>query len=141
MIWFVAFGPLVLLFIILTFWGRLGSHVQEAWGWLFATILPTLMLIVGVLVQQNADRHNEKVEANLFRLGRALSICYLALVYLVVMWSVFGAPSDMLSPLVTSNLFLGPIQGLAAAVIGFFFATSAPNEDDSDDAPLPDAAP
>jgi peptidoglycan/LPS O-acetylase OafA/YrhL len=119
-IWFTGFAFLLTILLAQTVVG-VYEEPSRAWGWFFPSIMPTLSLVAGVLV---ADARGKTVEVQmvdrfLFRVTSSLSLLYL----LVVSLSIFGGPLRA-SPeelIEMSNLWLGPLQGLIAAVMGIFF--------------------
>jgi len=102
--------------------GKYGANVQEAWSWLLPTVMPTLSLIIGVLILDATSNRvpDKKVEPFLFNLTFAISVLYLALVTVTVLVQPFTGLSS-LKLMGLSNLWLGPLQGLASAAIGVFF--------------------
>ena len=62
----------------------------------------------------------------------ALSIAYLALVALTVLIGPFAAETgrEMIERMQTSNLWLGPFQGLVASALGVLFVTKQPKPDE-----------
>lgn len=117
-------------FVILvgqSFSGFYGGRTEDAWGWFLPTVLPTLSLIVGVLVSQarlpDVPGRSAGSSGPIFRLAAVLSTVYLLLVAAsVVIAALLGdrerTPLDLMQ---LSNLWLAPLQGLAAACLGFFF--------------------
>lgn len=121
-LWF-TFG--LLLFIVLmlqSIFDRFGDRVEDAWSWFLPSIMPTLSLIIGVLILDvTSDSDVEKkVDPFFFWIAFLLSVVYLVL----VATTIFILPFTRLPPLdlmKLSNLWLGPLQGLAAAALGAFF--------------------
>ncbi len=123
--WFAGSGFLFLLLLIQTLVGRYADKVNEAWSWLLPTFMPTLSLMIGVLVANSRKRESrdKTVDGFLYRLSLILSIAYLAVVSLTILFSPFSSytPLELMK---TSNLWLAPIQGLVSASIGAFFVKS-----------------
>src|SRR5215472_12482755 len=95
---------------------------SDAWGWFLPTLMPTLSLIVAVFATDvgRSGSAIPTVDRFFFRIAFSLSVLYL----IVVVMSLLGTTlfsTDPLSDLKTSNLWLGPLQGLASASIGAFF--------------------
>jgi len=122
-LWFTM-GPIILLFlVVISLLGKkLGNKADEAWGWFLPTVMPTLSLIIGVLVIDAIDpqQTDKKVERFLFWLAFDLSFFYLTIVILTILIQPF-TDSTLPDLMKVSNLWLGPIQGLVAAVLGAFF--------------------
>jgi hypothetical protein len=57
----------------------------------------------------------------LFWLGAGLSLFYLLLVALSILLQPLLAETSPLTLMQRSNLWLGPLQGLCVAALGFFF--------------------
>jgi hypothetical protein len=121
-VWFAGGLPFLFVMIVQTILGAYGSEVNKAWGWALPTIMPTLLLIVGVLVgqQMNANPTKATVDPFLYKLTYWLSVFYLAAVILTVLLAPF-ADRTKIEVMQTSNLFLGPLQGLVGAAFGAFF--------------------
>lgn len=120
-VWFT--GGLFFLFVIIvqTIMGAYGADADKAWGWALPTIMPTLLVIVGVLVAQNKDNlAKAKVDPFLFRLTFWLSVFYLVVVNLPVLLAPFTSRAKI-EVMQSSSLFLGPLQGLVGAAFGAFF--------------------
>lgn len=124
-IWFAGSGFLFLLLLIQTLVGRYADKANEAWSWLLPTFMPTLSLMIGVLVanSRKGESRDKTVDGFLYRLSYILSIAYLAVVSLTILFSPFSSytPLELMK---TSNLWLAPIQGLVSASIGAFFVKS-----------------
>ena len=120
-LWFAAGGGLVLILVVQSVLGKYGDSVEEAWAWFLPTVMPTLLLIVGVLVVDfRTTVRDKKVTPFMYRLALGVSAFYLLLVALVPLLDPFTAmrPLEMMK---VSNLWLGPVQGVAAAALGAFF--------------------
>lgn len=125
-LWFSIVPMLVLILVLQSSFGKLGSRVDEAWGWFLPTVMPSLSLIVGVLAfgaHQKSDT-TARVDKGLFWLAFGLSAFYLGLVAMVpLVQPLTGmAPVDFMK---RSNLWLGPFQGLVSAMLGTFFVKGA----------------
>lgn len=121
-IWFAGSALIGGVVIAQCIAGKYGDSVSEAIGWLLPTIMPTLSLMIAVFASEalTGGEGKRDVESFMFWLTAAISIFYLVLVSA----TVFGAPFARVGPLQlmkTSNLWLGPVQGLAAASLGVFF--------------------
>jgi len=101
----------------------LSTNVTMAPLWFLPTVISNLSLIIGILVadaKQVLSEDERKIDPFLFKLALSLSIVYFAVVLLTVLIQPF---TDMLilELLGRSNLWLAPLQGLAAASLGAFF--------------------
>ena len=122
LLWVAAGGLLFIVLILQSLFGRYGERAEEAWAWFLPTIVPTLSLIIGgIVLEAKAEPGSEKtVDAFLFRLAFWLSAFYLLAVALTFFIQPFtGTP--LLTLMARSNLWLAPLQGLAAAALGAFF--------------------
>jgi len=121
-VWLTGAGILFFLLLFQTFLGRYGDRADAAWGWLLPTIMPTLMLMVGVLVSDALRKSTASVQVDrfIFRLAFFLSVGYLIVVSLTLLLSPFSA-IPQLQLMTLSNLWLGPFQGLVSAALGAFF--------------------
>lgn len=120
LVWFISGGFLITLVVVQSLGDKYGTKVGEAWEWLLPTIMPTMSLILGVLV---AHRPSERqVDRFLYRIALGLSVFYLALVTTTFMAAPFVANTSTLELMSLSNRWLGPLQGLVAAGLSYFFA-------------------
>jgi hypothetical protein len=124
--WFVGAGVVFFVVLIQSMLGRYGEDVNEAWGWLLPTVMPTLSLIIGVLVfdAMRTEDPTRTIDKFLFRLTLGLSISYLSAVLLVIALQPF-AKVPALQLMTEANIWLGPFQGLVAAALGAFFVKAA----------------
>jgi hypothetical protein len=124
-LWFISSSFLFIIMLIQSFLGHYGNDITDAWGWFLPTVMPTLSLIVGVLVSDALGKgvRIQKVSNFLFRLAFSLSLAYLLVVILTILFQPFStlAPLDLMKQ---SHLWLGPFQGLVSASLGAFFIRS-----------------
>ena len=108
-----------------------GSDLGGVWGWFLPTVMPTLSLIVGALVAEyrkttaGSAEANKRAEVPVFWLGAALSAVYLVLLGLAIVMPAFQGETAPLILMQRSNYWLGPLQGLCVAALGFFFQSQA----------------
>jgi Na+/H+-dicarboxylate symporter len=128
-LWFTGALILFVLLIIQSIFGKYGTDFEEVWAWFLPTVMPTLSLIIGVLVfDATATGGTDKqIERFMFWLAFAVSAIYLVLVAVTILVQPFTdfKPTELIK---RSNLWLGPIQGLVAAVLGAFFVKSERGE-------------
>lgn len=133
LIWFPLCGLAFLLLIGQSMGGVYGKDLQRAWGWALPNFLPTLALMVSVFAADALRAQSETtilVRRNFFLLSASLSIFYL----LILMTSILigpalqsfnpsgeGGVASRIELLETSNIWLGPLQGLVIASIGVLF--------------------
>jgi hypothetical protein len=121
-LWFVLVGLVFILMFIQTLSGKFEDNVNEAWGWLFPTVLPTLSLILTVFVFdiRNTQKQVLKVDRFYFRLVFSLSLFYMILILsILLLQPFFGQP--IISLMKGSNIYLGPIQAIITGAMGLFF--------------------
>ena len=113
--------------------GVYGEQTQAVWGWLLPNILPTLSLVIGVFaataLKESAETDTMRVRRSFARLATALSIFHLISVGSVFIAQVYlgttqGQGARSLALFEMANLWLGPLQGLVAAVLGALFFSS-----------------
>ncbi|MDB4882906.1 MAG: hypothetical protein JWL95_1672, partial [Gemmatimonadetes bacterium] len=102
--------------------GRFGGSVGDAWAWLLPNLMPTSSLIVTVLVLEARGGTSDEraIDPFLYRLTMGLCAGYL----LLVLATILGQPlsgTPVLTAMKQSNLWLGPVQGLASGALGAFF--------------------
>lgn len=132
-VWGIGAGLVVIVVVLQSLLGRFGDRTQDAWGWLLPTIMPTLGMIFTVLGYTALDPvfSNSVVRKSFFHIAMGLSIGYLGLVTLTVLIGPFAAVngSQMVDLMNTSNLWLGPFQGLVASALGVLFVTKKKDGD------------
>jgi hypothetical protein len=132
-VWFSCSGIIFILLIIQSIGGVYGEEVQRVWSWALPNFLPTLALMVSVFAADalKPDRNGKNktyiVRKNFYQLSLWLSIFYL----LTLMLSILSPPianyfssqpiADRIKILETSNLWLGPLQGLVVVALGILF--------------------
>jgi hypothetical protein len=127
MLWFSG-AAIAFVWLLLQTWAGLYSGgdadaAKKAWSWFGSTVVPTLSLMLGVLVQQAATPKQARVSrvpALVFNICLGLSALYLLVLCVVI----FAARSyeDRVSFLTGSMLYLGLLQGLVGTALGAFFA-------------------
>jgi hypothetical protein len=123
-IWLAGGGFLFVILVGQSLTGYYEPRTEDAWGWFLPTVMPTLSLIVGALVadyRKAAVAGQEQQAGPLFWLGAGLSVFYLLLVALSILLQPLLAETSPLTLMQRSNLWLGPLQGLCVAALGFFF--------------------
>ena len=133
-IWFPSCGFICAILIIQSLFGTYGVDVQRVWGWALPNFLPTLGLMVSVFAAgalQNIEADKIFVKKNFSGLAIGLSIFYLMLLVIsivstpLVNFVIAGPFVEATKIMETSNLWLGPIQGLVAVVLGVLFFSKA----------------
>jgi hypothetical protein len=123
-LWFTCAGLVFAIVLAQSLGGRFGEDLRDAWAWLLPNLMPTLSLIVGVFVADMQRGAQEKhVDSFVFRMAMGLSLVYFATILITLLAIPLSGlhgmqPIDLLK---TSNLWLAPLQGLAAAALGAFF--------------------
>ena len=122
--WLLGAGLVFLILVGQSLAGYYEPRTEEAWAWFLPTVMPTLSLIVGALIADYRDRAAEPakpVDGRLFWLGAGISAFYLLLVALSILVQPWLSEVTPLELMQRSNLWLGPLQALCVAVLGFFF--------------------
>ena len=128
--WFIGAGFLFAVLIVQSLAGVYEDSVQAVWGWLLPNIVPTLSLMIGVFagaaLSDHAQTDTMRVRAPFTRLAVGLSIFHLLAVAATIaafpfLGQISGPDARAMSLFETSNLWLGPLQGIVAAVIGALF--------------------
>jgi len=123
-VWLGGGSVIFLLVVLQSLLGKFGDKTQEAWGWLLPTILPTLGMIITVLGYTALDplRSRSFVRKDFFRVAFGLSMLYMVLILLTILVQPLTT-ADPVQLMHTSNLWLGPCQGLVASALGVLFAS------------------
>jgi hypothetical protein len=127
-VWFSGALVILLLVAVQTLNGRYGDHTQEVWTWLLPNLMPTLGTILAGIVATAMDPHRSRsvVRSDFYRLSLGISLFYLALVLLTILIAPTGAgvtAKGAVEEMHTANLWLGPVQGVVATVLGVLFAS------------------
>jgi|ERR1017187_2903081 hypothetical protein len=102
--------------------GHFAGKEKEVWSWFLPNVMPTLLLIIGVLVASaiKPTINPANPDSFLFKVTAGVSVFYLFLVFATVAFQFTGTPA--LDLMRNANFLLGPMQGLTAATLGVFFA-------------------
>lgn len=126
-IWLIGSGLIFFIIVIQSLRHAYGDLTQEAWGWFLPTLLPSLGLIVTVLTYTALDplTTGSVVRKGFMQLAVWLSVAYLFTVSLTILMQPFSGtkPIDAIALMRTSNLWLGPFQGLVASALGVLFVS------------------
>jgi cytochrome bd-type quinol oxidase subunit 2 len=122
-VWLTGSAAIFALVLIQTVAGKYGGQTQRAWAWFLPTVVPTLSVILSAIAYTATKSSAEQsVEDRAYRLTLWLSVFYLV----VVLSTLLLQPLSDLRPLefmATSNLWLGPLQGLVGIGLGTFFTS------------------
>ena len=127
-VWLVFCAVIVLTVVVQSYLGHFanadGDKSADAWNWLLPTIVPTLGMILSTLgfSALSADMSATVVRRGFYSVAIAASVFYLALVFLTIIIQPFTSV-DPISLMRKSNLWLGPLQGLVASVLGVLFVS------------------
>jgi hypothetical protein len=123
-LWLGAAALIVLTLVIQSLRLVYGPAVQEVWGWILPTLMPTLGMIVSVLGYTALDpaMSGIVVRKSFFTLAFWLSTSYLTLVLVTILIQPFS-PASPVELMRMSNLWLGPFQGLVASALGVLFVS------------------
>jgi hypothetical protein len=134
--WFSGAAIFILVLVGQSMGGQFGTTVNDAWAWALPNIIPTLGLMISIFAAyatlSTAEADTLTVRKPFYRLTLALSIFYILNLILVVVgapfavgWNGDGGGKQPIDVLHTSNFWLGPMQGLAAAALGALFFSKA----------------
>lgn len=134
LVWYIGAAPTFLVLIaqtLLSLYEGYGLNANEVWGWFLPSVMPTLLLVTGVVAAEarNPSPQEQTVERYYFRLAFGLSLFYLVVVNLILLAMPFilqqvDEAQDIIRYLNKSNLFLGPVQGLVGAAMGAVFTST-----------------
>ncbi len=126
-VWLIGGLSVLIILVVQSLLGAYGSLTQEAWGWFLPTLMPTLGMIITVLTYTALDplSSGSVVRRTFFWIAFSLSAVYLLLVSLTIFIQPFAAssPDERIALMRTSNLWLGPVQGLVASALGVLFVS------------------
>ena len=132
-LWFIFSGIIFFVVLFQTFFDRFGLQTEFVWRWLVPTIFPSLVLIISVYGADVARRStlNIKVDNFVFLLAFWISFSYLCVVLLHIAFIPIIGGQNFLELLSKSHLWLGPMQGLVAGILGVFFTLEQPEKQKS----------
>lgn len=121
-VWFLGGGTVFAILVVQTLNQHYGDQARDAWGWFLPTVMPILTLIVSATAVTKAESQ-ATVDRSVFYISFGLSLFYLLLVIATIAYQIFTTlkPSEMIELMKTSNLWLGPVQGLLGISLGVFF--------------------
>lgn len=130
-VWFGGAAAIAAILAVQSLFDVYGDKGPQVWGWALPNIVPTLSLMLGVFggsaVAGGDESGGATVRLPFFRLSLGLSCFHLICVAGVILAGPL-LPSrdpqrdfDPLHAFATSNLWLGPLQGLVAAALGTLF--------------------
>jgi hypothetical protein len=121
-VWLVGGCIVFSILVIQTLNKHYGDQARDAWGWFLPTVMPILTLLVSATAVTKAGSR-ARVDRLVFHISVGLSVFYLLLVIATIAYQIFTTrkPSEMIELMKTSNLWLGPVQGLLGISLGVFF--------------------
>jgi len=126
-IWLIGSGLVFVLLVVQSLLQAYGDLTQEVWGWFLPTLMPSLSLIITVLTYTALDPHmtGSVVRRTFVQIAQWLSVAYLVTVLLTILVQPFSSnsPTERVALMRTSNLWLGPFQGLVASALGVLFVS------------------
>lgn len=126
-VWLIGGGGIFLTLVVQSLLHVYGDVTQEAWGWFLPTLMPSLGMIVTVLTYTALDplMTGSVVRKNFASIALWLSVLYLVTVILTIVIQPFASrnPAEAVGLMRTSNLWLGPLQGLVASALGVLFVS------------------
>jgi hypothetical protein len=123
-LWLIGGGLLFSLLVVQSIFGKYGEHVESVWSWFVPTTVPTVSLMIGVLGAGAMDEGDRRTLKRSFSdIAWWLSLVYLAILAATILLEPFsGLTTAELRP--RSNFWLGPLQGLVLAALGFLFTAT-----------------
>lgn len=121
-IWLIGSAATAIILFFEMQSGHFAGKEKEVWSWFLPNVMPTLLLIIGVLVASAVKpaANPANPDSFLFKVTAGISVFYLFLLFATVLLQSNGTPA--LPLMSNSNFILGPMQGLTAATLGIFFA-------------------
>lgn len=121
-LWFVSAGLIFIFMFVQTLNGKYETMANEAWGWLFTSVLPTLSLILSVFVSEirNTQKLALKVDRFYFRFVFFLTFFYFIIIVAILLSQpIIDRP--IISLMKDSTIYLGPFQAVITGAMGLFF--------------------
>lgn len=121
-LWLVGVTPSFVLLVVRTL-GPNSLEIQKIWGWLLASSMPTLFLVVGTYAAAARESKQDKsANRTFYNVTSGISVAYLLILNAAVICCPLSN-QDGSKVLDTISLVLGPVQGLASASLGVFFVS------------------
>lgn len=119
-LWFIGSGVLFVLLAAQSILRKYDEDTAQVWSWFVPLVVPTLSLMIAVFGAGALAVGSRRVVKRFFyRLTWWLSLVYLVTLLLTIVGASAQRPA--LPLLVMSTAWLGPIQGLTVAAIGYLF--------------------
>jgi hypothetical protein len=130
-LWLAGSVPVLAIMLFRTF-GPNSTDIERVWSWLLPSLMPTLSLVVGIYTSTAFSRVRDRaVDGMYFRLAGALSLAYLAILTLAIVFYPFSTQPALVT-LDRIALVLGPAQGLVSAALGVFFVSQSRHAEPAD---------
>ena len=128
-LWLITAVVIVVIVAAETMLGAIDqNNAQSVWDWLLPTLTPTLGIILSTLSRTafQSSPSRAVVRKSYFHLAFGLSVFYLALILASILFrqSIAVDTVTWLAKLQTSNLWLAPIQGFVALILGILFTSA-----------------
>lgn len=129
-IWLVGSGAIFLVLGVQSLRDYYEPKTDLAWGWFLPTVMPTLSLIVATLVREHRAGTASvsdlgPFDLGLYRLAYSLSCFYMVVIAVsVLVYPLMTTTTPPLEVMQRSNLWLGPLQGLTVAALGFLYGSN-----------------
>jgi len=144
--WAAGLAIFVALFLTDTFNDSFGDHTQTVISWTIPLIVPTLMMIAGVLSATNRDDQFRRAAADklffsITTLASAVYLICLALLLMALVLDLRDTPTEQdvqnaLARLDSGSMWMGIFQGLAGGTLAYFFTKRETLEDPGNGAPM-----
>lgn len=129
-IWLVGSGAIFLVLVVQSLLDYYEPKTDLAWGWFLPTVMPTLSLIIATLVREHRAGTASvsdlgPFDLGLYRLAYWLSCFYMVVIAVsVLVYPLMTTTTPPLEVMQRSNLWLGPLQGLTVAALGFLYGSN-----------------
>lgn len=140
-VWFIGSALIAALLIIQSLAGVYEGRTQAVWGWALPNIMPTLSLMIGVFtaaaLQDHVESDSMRVRRPFFRLAIGLSVFHLIVVAATIfaqpfLGTIAGSGANPMTLFDMSNIWLGVLQGMVAAILGALFFSKTSKVEPSD---------
>jgi hypothetical protein len=117
-LWFVWSGLLFLLLVAQTLFGKYGDQPEWAWALFLPSLMPTMTAIVTILATQATSARSAILNATVYKLSIAMSICYLSVLTLGLLLEPL-LDADSIEVMKSTSFYLTPFQSLVLASLIF----------------------
>lgn len=119
-LWAISSVGLLLIVLVQSFLGKFNGEDVKIFSWLFPNVVPTLTLMLAIFKSDLSGSEDGSIDPTYYSSVLYGTIFYFFVLYMIIF--IQPLTGDSLIELTQkSGIYLGPIQGVIAALIGLLF--------------------